>query len=227
MDFNPTIFRSHEIWGEYGKDFDAAFATRLGNRVASYLKAGTIIVACADSSGPALELKDGAVQAGAQVIDVGYVSGPQLAWTIRQFGARGAILSGAHIRVFGSDGHTLGGHHLRQIYDSHAPIFRADGSAVSRDIVPEYARAVADLAGWVGAPIPVTIDAPLSVRQVFECIGAIAPASELAVRFDHHGELAGVYRQGHIWHDWGSHITPGAVHMPELAVLELIQKTAS
>lgn len=224
---NPVIFRSYDIHGEYGKDFDAAFVRQLGSRVASYTKSPMVVVARDQLSvEPAAVLMDGVIQVGAQVVDVGVVSLPQFRWALRYFDAYGVFASQG-FQVFEPDGQVVSGHHLRQIYDSHTHQSSAGGRIQACDIVPAYARALDAAARWSEGPLPVAIQAPASVHRAIVAVASIAPTSDMAIQFNTRGELSGVYRQGRPWHDWASHISAQAVEFPELAVFELIKKTTS
>lgn len=193
---NPEIFRAYDIRGVYGEDYDDAFAQRLGARVASYLKAKTLVVGRdlrASSDELAYAVIDGAMHAGTSVVDVGELSSPQFYWAIRAAGAQGGIMvTASHnpakyngFKVIGRDGEVIGGHHLRQVYDTHPHTHRPDGAVTYRDVVPDYADAVAYASRWQGGDaLQVAVDAPPSVLRVLERLGPIAPGGGLAVKMD-------------------------------------------
>lgn len=214
--FNPHIFRSYDIRGIYGTDFDAAFIQRLGTKVAAYLK-GPVVIG-RDGRPSSHELAhaaiDGAMHVGAQVIDIGHVSSPQLFWAIRTLDAAGGIMvTASHntgeyngVKVMARRGETLeiiGGHHLRQIYDSHGSAYRAQGSVTTHDVIPGYAGAVAHAAGWKGQELPVSLDAPVPVCRALAAIAAIAPDHGLAAQCDSDGDRITFFEHGRpIAADW-------------------------
>jgi phosphomannomutase len=207
---NPDIFRAYDIRGVFGMDFDAAFAQRIGASMAHHL--GNSIVVGRDeraTSDPiAYGVIDGAVHAGANVIDVGVLSTPQFYWAIRHSGAHGGIMVTASHNPERDNGfkcvvrhddrlEVIGGYQLRQIIDTHTPKHRAGGSVTTRDVVPEYADAVAAAAKWHGGhEIAASIDAPVSVRRVLERLAPIAPDDDLAVRFDRDGDRVQFFARG-------------------------------
>lgn len=208
---NPAIFRAYDIRGITGEDFDAGLAQRLGSRVAAYLKAGVFVVGRdvrASSDKLAYAVVDGALHIGAQVIDIGAVSTPQFSWAVRSLGAVGGLMVTASHNpdryngfkaVALRDGvlEVLGGHQLRQIYDGHEHAHRLGGAVTKRDVVPDYADAIAYAAGWQGGhALRVAVDAPAPVRRVLERLGPIAPDHGLAVRFDADGDRIAFYERG-------------------------------
>jgi phosphomannomutase len=198
--FHPNIFRSYDIRGIPGEDFDAAFAQRLGSRVASYLKAGEIVVGHdgrASSGESAHAVIDGAMHVGAQVIDIGQVSGPQFHWAALRSGAVGGVMiSEQGIAAVGHGGQVIGGHRLRQIYDGHPHGHSTGGTVDRHDIIPAYAAAVAQAAGWRGQELSLSLDAPVPVCRAVSLIASIAPDHRLAARFDASGECVNFFDQG-------------------------------
>jgi phosphomannomutase len=201
--FNPTIFRAYDVRGVVPDDFDAPFAQRLGDRVTSWMKAGTLVVgrdARRTSDELAYALIDGAVHAGARVIDVGVLSTPQFMWAIRSSGAVGGIMvTASHnpdryngFKIIANHGgipDVIGGHAIRQVYDSHRGGHRAGGGIEYRDITADYASAVAYAAGFRGgAELRMSVDAPDAVLAALKRLGPIAPDHGLAVRFDRDGD---------------------------------------
>jgi phosphomannomutase len=215
--FNPGIFRAYDIRGVYGDDFDAEFAGHLGARIASYLGASTIVIGRdgrTSSDDLAYAVIDGVMHVGSRVIDIGQVSTPQWHWAIAQLGAVGGIMVTASHNPTRYNGFKivdrrsglfdeLGGDRLRQIYDSYPQIRRAGGTVEYSDIIPEYAAAVANAAGWQGQELQLAIDAPVSVRRALELIAPIAPDHGLAARFDPDGDRISFFENGRpIAPDW-------------------------
>ena len=205
---NPEIFRAYDVRGIYGKDYDEAFAQRLGARTVAYLKAATIVVGrdLRDSSDElAYAVIDGAIHAGATVVDVGELSSPQFYWAIRALGAQGGIMvTASHnpptyngFKVIGRDGEVIGGGHLRQIYDSAGHGHRTGGKVEYRDIVPDYADAVAYASGWKGGTeLRIAVDGPPSVSRVLSRLGPIAPDGGMAAKLDPDGDRIQFYADG-------------------------------
>lgn len=208
---NPTIFHANDVRGVYPGDFDAAFAQRLGDRVAAWLKAGTVVVgrdARASSDELAYALIDGVIHAGARIIDVGVLSTPQFYWAIRSLGAAGGVMvTASHnptryngFKVIANHGEILeiiGGHTIRQVYDSGGRGHRAGGLIEHHDVNADYAAAVAYAAGWKGGTeLRVSVDAPDAVLAVLNRLGPIAPDHGLAVRFDADGDRIAFYDDG-------------------------------
>jgi len=208
---NPTIFRAYDIRGVYTDDFDASFAQRLGDRIVGALKAGTIVVgrdARRSSDELAYALIDGAVHAGATVIDVGVLSTPQFYWAIRSAGAVGGVMvTASHnpekyngFKVIANHGDVLeviGGHSIRQMFDSHGHGHRPEGSIEHRDIAAAYAAAVAYAAGWKGGTeLRLSVDGPDAVLGALKRLGPIAPDHGLAVRFDTDGDRIAFFDNG-------------------------------
>lgn len=212
---NPTIFRAYDVRGVYPDDFDAAFAQRLGDRVTAWLlrqaRDKVIIMgrdARASSDELAYALIDGAVHAGARIVDVGVLSTPQFYWAIRSIGAAGGVMvTASHnpvryngFKVIANHGDILeviGGHAVRQVYDSHGRGHRAEGRIEYRDVAADYAAAVAYAAGWKGGTeLRVSVDAPDAVLAVLKRLGPVAPDHGLAVRFDADGDRIAFYDDG-------------------------------
>jgi len=208
---NPTIFRAYDIRGIYPDDFDASFAQRLGDRMTAWLKAGTIVVgrdARSSSDELAYALIDGAVHAGARVIDVGVLSTPQFYWAIRSSGAVGGIMvtashnpvryNGFKVIVNHSDVlEVIGGHTARQVYDSHGDGHHAGGVIEYRDMTADYAAAVAYAAGYRGGTeLRASVDAPDAVLAGLKRLGPIAPDDGFGACFDADGDRITFYDNG-------------------------------
>jgi phosphomannomutase len=209
--FQKEIFRTYDIRGNYPGDFDSTFTQRLGGRVASWLGAGSIVVGrdarpTSDELGYAV--LDGAVYAGANVIDVGVLSTPQFYWAVRSLGAAGGIMiTASHnpheqngFKVVAARGQLLeviGGDVLRQVYDGHVPESLGKGSVTYHDVAEGYAAAVSYAAKWQGGrELLMSVDGPGAVRDVLSRLGPIAPDHGLGVRFDTDGDRVAFFEDG-------------------------------
>jgi phosphomannomutase len=199
MEVRPSIFRSYDIRGIYREDFDAEFAQKLGGKVTSWLKAGPLVIGRdgRDSSDELVHaVMDGALHAGAGVIDVGHTTSPQFYWAVRTLGAVGGIMVTASHNPKAYNGfkvvarqddalEVIGGHQLRQVYDSHLHLHRPGGSLRAYDPVPDYAAAVAYAADWTGGQeLRLSVEGPQPAIRVLERLAPIAPDHDLAVQFD-------------------------------------------
>jgi len=103
MEFNKGIFRSYDIRGVYGKDFDEGFAEDLGKAVAAFFNAsdegktagktfvvGRDIRLSSESLGKALI--GGLTEAGLDVVDVGVVTTPLLYFSVVHLKKDGGIM---------------------------------------------------------------------------------------------------------------------------------------
>ncbi|HTP57070.1 MAG TPA: hypothetical protein VMJ72_02235, partial [Candidatus Paceibacterota bacterium] len=208
---NPAVFRAYDIRGVYGEDFDATFAQRLGRHLAAHLGGGTMIVGRdgrATSPVIAHAVADGCMYAGSHVVDIGEVSSPQFYWAVRSLGAAGGIMVTASHNPSSDNGFkavarhgelldVLGGHELRQIYDSHGGAHGAGGALETRDVIGDYAAAVAYAADWRGGTeLACAIEAPRPVSRVLERLGPVAPDDGFAARFDADGDRVTFFDHG-------------------------------
>ena len=207
----PELFRAYDVRGAYPGAFDSTFAQRLAGRVAQWLKAGTIVIG-RDSRASSDELAyaciDGAVYAGANVIDVGVISTPQFYWAIRSLGAVGGIMvTASHnaltdngFKVIATRGENLevvGGAVLRQVFDSPAYEGTSKGSVTYQSISDGYGAAVSYAAGWKGGTeLALAVDGPDAVRSVLARCGPIAPDARVGVRFDTDGDRVAFFDEG-------------------------------
>lgn len=208
---NPEIFRAYDVRGRYGVDFDAEMAQRFGMRFAAHHAQGPLVIGrdMRDSSGEiAHAVIDGAMHAGAQVIDIGVVSSPQCYWAIRSQGAAAGVMVTASHNSLADNGfktiarhgdmlEVIGGDVVRQMFDSHQGAHRMTGSISRTDILRGYADAVAYAAHWRGgSELMLSLDAPDTVRRVLERLGPIAPDTGLAVRCDSDGDRIDFFEHG-------------------------------
>ena len=208
VDLHSSLSGAYDIRGHQDDGIDELFAHRLGNRVASRLGAGSVVVgrdgrlasrALADA------VKSGLQQAGASVIDVGYTASPHVYWAMRHLGAVGAIMvTASHnddsyvgFKVVRRDGGVVPGSELFTILQTPEVLALKPGSMKDEDVSVGYASEVARQSGWpAGEVIACGIDAPISVRQVLERIAPIAPSAELLAVFDSDADRIALYEHG-------------------------------
>lgn len=202
------LFGAYDIRGHQDDGIDEAFAHRLGNRVASHLGAGVVVVgrdgrlasrALADAA------KAGLRQAGVSVIDVGYTASPHVYWAMRHLDAMGAIMvTASHnddsyvgFKVVRRNGGVVPGPELFNMLQTPEVLALKPGSMKDEDVCADYALEVARQSGWpAGDVIACGIDAPISVRQVLERIAPIAPSAELLAVFDSDADRIALYEHG-------------------------------
>jgi phosphomannomutase/phosphoglucomutase len=96
--FNPSIFRSYDIRGVYGKDFDEDFAKVLGKTFANFISQGqkceVVVGRDVRLSSESLHnaLIDGLSSAGCDVVDIGVVTTPALYFAVSKMGKSGGIM---------------------------------------------------------------------------------------------------------------------------------------
>ena len=93
--FSEKIFKAYDIRGEFGKDFDASFAKKLGGVLVGYLGAKKLVISrdTRSSSGDiAKEVIDGIVSAGCDIIDLGTTSAPLFYFGVINEGADGGVM---------------------------------------------------------------------------------------------------------------------------------------
>jgi len=85
-----TCFKAYDIRGEIGIDIDEAVAYRVGRAVAQHFGASAIVIgfdARATSPAFARAAARGAMDAGADVLDIGMAGTEEMYWAVTQFGA--------------------------------------------------------------------------------------------------------------------------------------------
>jgi phosphomannomutase/phosphoglucomutase len=93
--FNKNIFRSYDIRGVYGKDFDEKFAEDLGRAFATFIGTKEVIVGRdvrLSSESLSKALIKGLTDGGCDVIDVGLVTTPLLYFSVAHLGKSGGIM---------------------------------------------------------------------------------------------------------------------------------------
>jgi phosphomannomutase/phosphoglucomutase len=93
--FNQNIFRSYDIRGVYGKDFDEEFAEKLGRAFATFIGGEEVTVGHdvrLSSDGLSKALIKGLTVGGCDVIDVGLVTTPLLYFSVAHLGKSGGIM---------------------------------------------------------------------------------------------------------------------------------------
>jgi len=162
--FNLNVFRSNDIRGEYGKDFDEDFAEELGMAFASFLeKRGNanrdVVVGCdIRSSSESLKeaLVKGLTSSGFNVTDIGTVTTPLFYFTVKQQEKGGGIMiTGSHLpkefngfKLVDSNGSMIG--RDTGLEDIKNIINRRDFlEAEERGTVNEYGKALDDYSRFV------------------------------------------------------------------------------
>jgi len=93
--FKEEIFKAYDIRGEYGKDFDADFAKKLGSVLAVHLGAKKLVISRdtrPTSEGIAKEIIGGMVSVGCDVIDLGTTSTPMFYFGVINENADGGVM---------------------------------------------------------------------------------------------------------------------------------------
>jgi phosphomannomutase/phosphoglucomutase len=180
-----TIFRQYDIRGVAERDFDAAFARRLG-RVFATLAAeqgATTLALGRDcrltSDGYAAAVCQGMVEAGLDVLDLGVCPTPIMYFAIAHDGLGGGVqVTGSHNAAqYNGFKLCVGTRALygEEIQDLRRRIEtdawrRGAGRCASRDVVPVYQEHVARTVEPLGRPIRVVVDAGNGTA------GPVAPA---------------------------------------------------
>jgi len=167
MGFDKNIFRSYDIRGVYGKDFDDGFAENLGNAFAAFVNARdrekparkTVVVGRdirLSSESLSRALIKGLTEAGCDVVDVGVVTTPLLYFSVVHLKKDGGIMiTASHnpaefngFKIVGSVGDPISeGLGLEKIMDSmlkgeHAASPRKGTSGSYTGIFDDYAAFV-------------------------------------------------------------------------------------
>ena len=89
-----TCFKAYDIRGEIGVNIDADIAYRIGRAVAQHLNAKFIVIGFdARKTSPAFAAAAarGAMDAGADVLDIGMAGTEEMYWAVTEFGACAGI----------------------------------------------------------------------------------------------------------------------------------------
>ncbi len=205
---NPAIFREYDIRGVAERDFDSAFAERLG-RAFGMLAAehGATLVAVGrdcrlTSQGYAAAVRAGVASAGVDVLDLGVCPSPLVYFAIHHWALGGGIqVTGSHNAAeYNGFKVCLGTQALHgdQIEDlrrriDQDPVPARAGRIIPRAVIPPYQDAVVENVGPLGRPIRVVVDAgngtggPVA-PALYERLGAaVTPLfCELDGRFPNH-----------------------------------------
>ena len=153
--FSEKIFKAYDIRGEFGKDFDASFAKKLGGVLVEYLGAKKLVVSrdTRSSSGDiAKEIIDGVVSSGCDIIDLGTTSAPLFYFGVINEGADGGVMvTASHLgdefngfKITKKNAVVVGGDEL---LESAKDLFEKDvvktgkkGEVSSKSILEEYVK---------------------------------------------------------------------------------------
>ena len=201
------IFRAYDIRGRYPDELDEVTAKRIGNAFIRLLAAEQIVVGRdMRLSSPALARAfiEGAVEAGAEVTDIGMVSTPLLNYAIAAGKFDGGVMvTASHLpgemngfKLAREDAVPLSGDRdlpLLETLTDEEPVVRAAGSCRRTDMLDDY---IGKVAGFVRSPGPLTIVADAGngmvgpeVPRLFERVPAwrlIPLYLEPDGRFPHH-----------------------------------------
>lgn len=201
------IFRAYDIRGRYPDELDEATAERIGNAFVALLAAERIVVGRdmrLSSASLARAFTRGAVEAGAEVADIGMVSTPLLNYAIAAGKFDGGVMvTASHLpgemngfKLAREDAVPLSGDRdlpLLETLTDEEPVVRAAGSCRRTDMLDDY---IGKVAGFVRSPGPLTIVADAGngmvgpeVPRLFERVPAwrlIPLYLEPDGRFPHH-----------------------------------------
>lgn len=95
MKVNPDIFKSYDIRGIYGLDFNEEFAFGLGQALVKFLNGGKIAIS-RDLRASSVVLKEqfieGVRSSGTDILDLGVTSTPLFYWAAQKVGAQGGVM---------------------------------------------------------------------------------------------------------------------------------------
>ncbi|MDN5340302.1 MAG: phosphomannomutase [Euryarchaeota archaeon] len=162
------IFRAYDIRGRYPDELDEATAERIGNAFVALLAAERIVVGRdmrLSSASLARAFTRGAVEAGAEVADIGMVSTPLLNYAITAGGFDGgAMVTASHLpgemngfKLARENAVPLSGDRDLPLLETRVGeerVARAGGSVHEIAVLDDYIGAVA---GFVRAPRPLTV----------------------------------------------------------------------
>ena len=89
-----TCFKAYDVRGEIGVNIDEAVAYRIGRAVTQHLSAKSVVIgydARATSPAFAAAAARGAMEAGADVLDIGMAGTEEMYWAVTEFGACAGI----------------------------------------------------------------------------------------------------------------------------------------
>jgi len=162
------IFRAYDIRGRYPDELDEATATRIGNAFVALLAAERIVIGRdmrPSSESLSRAFVRGAVEAGAEVADIGMASTPLLNYAVVAGGFDGgAMVTASHLpgemngfKLARENAVPLSGDRdlpLLETRTGEEEVARAGGSCRRIDMLDSY---IGRVAGFVRAPRPLTI----------------------------------------------------------------------
>ncbi len=162
------IFRAYDIRGRYPDELDEATAQRIGNAFVGLLAAERVVVGRdmrLSSEALARAFIRGAVEAGAEVNDIGMVSTPLLNYAVAAGGFDGgAMVTASHLpgemnglKLARENAIPLSGDRDLPLLEARVeeePVARAGGSCHRADMLDDY---IGKVAGFVRNPRPLTI----------------------------------------------------------------------
>lgn len=151
MSYDPSIFRAYDVRGLYKTEFDEDFAFELGNKLASILKAGTVVVGRDPRlSSPTLTqaIIGGLKKAGVQVIDLGIVTTPLFYYSAKRAEADGGVMvTASHngkeyngFKVVGRNAIEIEGLLLKEYFDSADFTLKEGGIVEQKSYLDEYIK---------------------------------------------------------------------------------------
>ncbi|MDV2481155.1 phosphomannomutase/phosphoglucomutase [Methanoculleus sp. Wushi-C6] len=201
------IFRAYDIRGRYPDELDEATARRIGNAFVGLLAAERIVVGRdmrLSSPSLARAFSRGAVEAGAEVADIGMASTPLLNYAVTAGGFDGgAMVTASHLpgemngfKLDRENAVPLSGDRDLPLLETRVgeePVARAGGSCRRLEMLDAY---IGKVAGFVRNPRPLTIVvdagngmAGPEVPRLFERVpawGLVPMYLEPDGRFPHH-----------------------------------------
>lgn len=162
------IFKAYDIRGRYPDELDEATAQRIGNAFVGLLAAERVVVGRdmrLSSEALARAFTRGAVEAGAEVTDIGMVSTPLLNYAVAAGGFDGgAMVTASHLpgdmnglKLDRENAIPLSGDRDLPLLEARVgeePVARAGGSCRRVDMLGDY---IGKVAGFVRNPRPLTI----------------------------------------------------------------------
>ncbi len=170
MSYDPSIFRAYDVRGLYKEEFDEDFAFELGNKLATILKAGMVVVGRdARLSSPTLAeaVMGGLKKAGMRVIDLGLVTTPLFYYSARKADADGGIMvTASHngkeyngFKVVDGEAIEIEGMRLKEYFDSAKFSAKEGGLVEGKSFLDEYIKENISRANLKGRPkLKVLID---------------------------------------------------------------------
>ncbi len=149
MSYNPSIFRAYDVRGLYKTELDEDFAFELGNKLASILKAKSIVVGrdCRLSSPSLAEaIIAGLKKAGVHIIDIGISTTPLFYYSARKAQVDGGVMiTASHngkeyngFKVVDGNAIEIEGLRLKGYFDEANISIKENGSIEKKSFLDEY-----------------------------------------------------------------------------------------